>query len=342
MELMYNIGIILFGLMGVVLAGYIARQKNHHAHLICPLGQSCDSVINGKFSRFFGIRIEYIGLAYYLLVFGFYLLNALFPLSQTLVFGMLAVTTLAFVFSLHLLFTQLFLIKKWCTLCIGSSAISFMILVMSFLGFQSSFGDYLFGLHDVLIFIFGLAVIVGVIGSSMHAWTFVKFLRDFEISPRESRRLAMFGHVGWVAISVSLLSGIALVWTDIYRNIIGENNFTTMMLILLTLIVYEVVVNMVIAPHLVEIHFEEKEVEEHKHMSLRKNAFAFMAIGVASWYSLLFLITVPLFVSSLSILIGYCILLILVVVFALFVEHIFYTKALRRGVLELRDDADDE
>ncbi len=337
MELIYNIGIILFALAGVFLAGYIAKQKNHHAHLVCPLGHSCDAVINGKHSRFFGIRIEFIGLAYYLLTALFYLVNIFYSFPQSVVFGMLVVTTLSFVFSVHLLATQLFLIKKWCTLCIGSSAISFMILVMSFLGFQSSFGEYLFGYHDFLSWIFGLSVLVGVVSASLHARTFIKFLRDFEISKKESKRLAMFGHVGWVVITLSILSGAALVWTDLYHNITGGNQFTTMALILAILIVYEVVVNMLIAPHLVEIHFDEKEVEEHKHMSLRKSAFAFMAVGIVSWYIMLFLMTVPLSLSSLSILIIYFVFLILAVVFALFVEHLFYRKALRSGKIQIEE-----
>lgn len=328
MDLVYNIGLVLFGLAGTLLAGYIARQKNNQKHLTCPIGHSCDSIINGKYSKFFGARVEYIGLFYYLGITLFYGVNLFFTIPSNIVFVALLVTGISFLFAMHLLATQLFLIKKWCTLCIGSAAISFMILVMSFLGFTSSFGAYLFAYHDVLVWLFAAAVLVGVISSSLHAKTFIKFLRDFEVSEKESQRLSMFGHVGWVAITIASLSGLALVLTDEYGNITGGNEFTLMIMILGILIVYEVVVNMIIGPRLVGMHFDKNEtVPEHKHMMMRKSAFAFLAIGVASWYSLLLLLTVSFYsYSILALIVGYVVLLLLVVVLALYVENLFYKK----------------
>jgi uncharacterized membrane protein len=329
MDLIYTIGIIIFALAGAFISGYIARVKNKKEHLSCPFGENCDVVINSRFSRFFGIRNEIIGLVYYTAIVLFYISILFFSIPKNIIFYVLLITVLAFVFNLHLIFTQLIVIKRWCTICLGSSASSFLITVMAFLGFQASFGNYLFEMHDILIWVFIFMVIVGVIVTTLHARTFIFFLRDFEISQKEAKRLAMFSHTGWVAITFSFLSGLGLVLTDIYNNITGGSRFMVMLLIIGLLIVYEVVVNMFIGPKLIDVHFgDHPELEDHHHMMLRKTSFAFVAIGVVSWYSLLLLSTISFYkYSTIFLLLAYLILIIIAVVVSLYAEHIYYKRS---------------
>ena len=204
-----------------------------------------------------------------------------------------------------------------------------MILVLSFIGFQSSFGNYLFEYHDILNWVFIFMVFVGVITASLHAKTYMKFLRDFEISKREAHRLSMYSHTGWVAITIAFLSGLGLVLTDIYGNITEGSEFMVIIMVLGTLIVYEIIVNLFIGPKLVDVHFgDHPELEDHHHTMLRKTSFAFVAIGVVSWYVLLLLTTVSFYqYSTWFLMLMYVVLLVIGVLVALYAEHLFYKKS---------------
>jgi uncharacterized membrane protein len=329
MDLIYTIGIIIFGLAGAFISGYIAKTKNKGEHIVCPFGQNCNLVVNSRFSHFFGIRNEMIGLFYYIVVVLFYVALLFVSIPQNIIFYVLLITVLAFVFNLHLIFTQLIVIKKWCTTCLGSSATSFLITVMAFLGFQASFGNYLFEIHDVLKIVFVLMVIIGVVTSTLHARTFIFFLRDFVISKKEALRLSMFSHTGWVAITLALLSGLGLVLTDLYGNITGGPKFMVFLIIIGFLMVYEVVVNMFIGPKLIDVHFgDHPELEDHHHMMLRKTSFAFVAIGVVSWYSILLLSVISFYqYSTIFLLISYVVLLVLAVGVSLYAEHLYYKRS---------------
>lgn len=336
MSLIYTIGIIIFAIVGALLSGYIAKTKNKGTHLVCPLGQSCDTIINGRFSKFFGIRNEIIGLAYYLGITIFYGLSLFFNISSHIVFYVLLLTGFAFVFNLHLIVVQLIVLKKWCTTCLASSAASFMILVMSFLGFQASFGSYLFEIKDILKWIFMFMIIIGVIISSLHAKTFIKFLRDFEISKKESARLAMFSHIGWLAITLAVLAEIGLVLIDIYGNITGDPKFMPILMLLGILIVYEIVINMFIAPKLIDIHFgDHPELDDHEHSLLRKKAFAFVATGLVSWYMLLLFNTLSFYrYSTGALLLMYIIVLVVAVGISLYADNLYY----KRSVLVTKEE----
>lgn len=120
MELIYTIGIIIFAIAGVSLTWYIIKIKNKGQSLICPLGKSCDSVVHGRFSKFFGIKNEIIGLLYYVTITLVYVATLIFNVPQNIIFYILLVSSLAFIFNIYLVFVQLILLKKWCTTCLGS------------------------------------------------------------------------------------------------------------------------------------------------------------------------------------------------------------------------------
>lgn len=338
MDLFYTIIIIIFAVTGSFLAGYIAKIKNKGKSLVCILGHNCDPVIHSRFSKFFGLKNEMIGLLYYIVIALFYISTLIFNIPQNFVFYLLLIVVLAFIFSLYLLFTQLILLKKWCTTCLGSFIISFIILISSFLGFEASFGAYLFGIQDILQWIFMISIFVGIIVTSLHAKIFIRFLRDFEISRKESKRLAMFSHTALVAIAVTFLSGLSITLTDIYGNFTESSKFMVILIVLGILVAYEVIVNMVIAPKLVDIHFNEHpNIEGHHHTMLRKTSFSFVAIGVVSWYVLLLLSTIHFYeYSTLALLVLYIVLLLISIAIAMYAEHLYYKKSLysKRGNFE--------
>lgn len=339
MELIYTIGIIISAIAGLFISGYIAKNKNKGNQMLCPLGHNCDEVINGRFSKFLGLRVEFVGIIYYLAIAGFYLSILFINVPREIIFYVLALTGISFAFTVYLLIAQLIVIKKWCTTCLGSSAFSFLIVVMSFLGFEASFGDYLFGHHDVLNWIFVGSIIVGVLTTTLYARTFIKFLKDFKISEKESKRLTMLSQTGWVAIVMTFLAGLGLTLTDIYGNFTENSAYIVMIIILGIVFVYEIIVNMFVGPKLMDIHFgENSEFDDAQHMRLRKTAFAFLAVGVVSWYVLLLLNTLSFYkYSSGFLLIGYVVMLLIAVVVALFAENIFYRKSILVTVEEEKE-----
>lgn len=324
------IGIILSAIGGFLISLYIKKEKHQGEHMVCPLGQGCGTLVNGRFAKFLGVPLENVGMVYYGVIALFYTAVLFREVSPTLMWLSLLLTGGAFAFSLYLTIIQLFVVKKWCTLCLGSGAISFLILVLSFIGFDAQFIEFIYTYRDLLKWIYVAAVLIGTLVTTLHTRTFVKFLRDFKITRVEERRLSMLSHTAWVALGFAILAGIALVLTDTWREITGGSPFIIMTIISGVLIVYEVVVNMIVGPKLIDIHFgDHPEIDDVMHARERKMITAFITTGVVSWYVLLALTTFTWFGVSTGVLfVGYIILLVVAVLIALRTEHILYKKSL--------------
>lgn len=118
--------IIFLGFGGFLIASYIRHhKKNIQEALICPLKANCDTVIHSDYSKFLGIPVENLGMAYYMLIAGGYGLLIIFPsLELPLVTsGLMFATVCAFVFSIYLTLIQAFALRNWCTWCLISAAI---------------------------------------------------------------------------------------------------------------------------------------------------------------------------------------------------------------------------
>jgi uncharacterized membrane protein len=133
MILVAKILIILFSFGGFGLAGYIRYTKKKAAPLVCPLEGSCDTVVHSDYSKIFGIPVELLGMAYYLLIALLYLAFSLFPFAVPafLSYAVLGVTVSAFLFSLYLTAVQAFILKHWCTWCLISATICTAIFLLA-------------------------------------------------------------------------------------------------------------------------------------------------------------------------------------------------------------------
>ena len=323
-----TLGIIISAIGGVLLTRYIGNNKFSEEHMVCPIGNDCHSVVNSRFSKFFGISVEKIGMAYYGIIIFLYLATIFREVPQEVILAGLLLSGIGFAFSMYLTIIQIFVIKKWCTLCLGSGAISFVIVILAFLGFESSFVEFAYTHRDLLKWIYTLGVVVGTFVTTLHARIFINFLKDFVISAKEEKRLEMFSHTAWVAIGLSFLSGLGLVLTDRWEEYTDSNAFIVMVVIVGILIVYEVIVNMIVSPKLVGLHFgKEPEMEHHTHSLYRKVAFAMLGTGVVSWYSLLLLSVFNWFnYSSGELFVGYIVLIIIAVAITMLVELMIQRK----------------
>ena len=325
-----TLGIIISAIGGLLLTRYIASQK-HTGHLVCPDGENCAKMTNGKFSKFLGIQLEKLGTFYYALVAIIYFILLIREVPSWLVVAGLLLAGIGLAFSMYLTIVQVFGVKKWCTLCLGSMAISLLVFALAFLGFKGEFAEFAYTYRDLLKWLYVGGVIVGSLFTTLHAYIFVNFLNDFDITRNEERRLEMFSHSTWVALGLSFLAGLGILLTDYNFEYSQANQTIVMIIIVGMLIVYEVIVNMIIGPTLINMHFgDHPELDDHDHMMQRKISFAFVAIGVVSWYSLLLLSVFNWFsYSSGQILIGYVTLLIIGVFITSLVEVVMYRKSLR-------------
>lgn len=124
--------VVLLGLFGFLLASHIHNKKTNNKRLVCPLRSDCNTVINSDYSKMLGIPVEVLGMMYYAFIsisYGLYNLNFM-PDNFPMIF--LGVSFLATIFSVYLIFVQLFKIKQICVWCIGSAFICFLIFAVSF------------------------------------------------------------------------------------------------------------------------------------------------------------------------------------------------------------------
>jgi len=112
---------ITISIAGILLAGYLTLLDfTDTKTLFCPASSNCDIVRLSRYADFFGVPVAFIGLLGYTSI----LLTLILPLrasTRTLVFPILS--TIGFVFSLYLVFIQLFVLSSLCQWCMISFAL---------------------------------------------------------------------------------------------------------------------------------------------------------------------------------------------------------------------------
>lgn len=125
---------MMIGFIGLSITSYIHRKKQSALPLVCPIGSNCDNVVHSEYSELFHIPLEVIGALYYTIMTLTYALFLAFPElhSAGSAIIMLEMTSVAFFFSIYLVSIQAFVIKEWCTWCLGSTAICLVIFLIEF------------------------------------------------------------------------------------------------------------------------------------------------------------------------------------------------------------------
>ena len=283
MNVLLDAASLVLGLMGFGIAQHIFYKKHTGKPLVCPVRSNCNVVIHSDYSKFFGIPIEILGLLYYLTVVAYHLIHILLPgvLGPDIVLIALALSTIAFLFSMYLTAIQAFVLKQWCAWCLTSAGLSLSIFLLTVFSTPFPIAELL-GAHDRLFTIIHLAgVAIGVGSATVTDVLFFRFLRDYRISAEESGIMQALSQVIWFALFLLVLSGIALFVPSADRLIVS-GKFITKMLGILVLVVNGFVLNIIIAPKLAEISFSDENSPELG--KLRKLSFACGAISITTWY----------------------------------------------------------
>jgi len=121
---------LAIALIGFIDALYLTI--NHYSNSIppCFIAQGCDVVTTSQYAKLLGIPIALLGTLYYLFIFslGIYYLDK----KSLAILGILpAITAVGFVFSLYLIYLQLFVIKALCIYCLFSAGSSTSLFLIS-------------------------------------------------------------------------------------------------------------------------------------------------------------------------------------------------------------------
>lgn len=125
--------ISLLGLVGFFIARHIYSTKKKDKPLVCPIKFDCNSVVNSDYSKFLGAPVERMGMIYYSLIFLAYLLLSFIstPMPNFLTLILSLYSLGAFMFSLYLIYVQLFILKQFCSWCIASSFICLLVFIFT-------------------------------------------------------------------------------------------------------------------------------------------------------------------------------------------------------------------
>jgi len=291
-NILYYIVIIIAGLIGLSLSIYIGKKKRNGSQLVCPLGADCDAVIHSEYAKFFGIPLEVMGTLYYLVIVLGYLFFLIFPqiIDINLSFFLLTFSAIGFLFSIYLVFIQLFAIKQWCTWCLISAICSIFIFTISLLMSKMSFLPIIESYYGTVVTIYALGLIIGIAGASFTDLLFFKFLADFKLTMKENKILRFFSQIIWLGLAIIIISGIDLYLLNISTPL--SDIFIARMIIMSIIIVNGGFLNLYLAPKLVSLSFvmDDKKISKDI-VNTRKNAFTMAGISFVSWYSIFILST---------------------------------------------------
>lgn len=139
-ETVVKIVIAILGFAGFWVAKYIHQHKKaDSAPLVCPLKFNCHAVVHSDYSRFLGVPLEIYGMSYYAFIFLAYVyLSFISLLPLPMISFLIALSFIAFLFSLYLTFVQIFILKEGCFWCFVSAILSIIIFILTFISYDLS------------------------------------------------------------------------------------------------------------------------------------------------------------------------------------------------------------
>jgi len=306
---------------GLGVALYIYYTKKYKQQLVCPIGSDCNVVITSRYAKFLGVSLEYWGMFYYAVIFASYITLILAPhlLSEFFLSGLIILTSVAFFFSLYLLFVQAFLLRQWCIWCLLSAMLSIMIFIVSLASIDFAV-VFLAEITTIIEAVHTLGFMLGIGGATTALFLFFKFLRDFVIDENELQTLKGISEIVWLGLVFVLISQFISYVTKI-EILASSGPFLLQTIALFVVAVSGAVLMIIFTPFLTAIPFNETAKGHHHSLteSLRKPLFITGAIALSSWY-FAFIMDYLLGYKLTVLLLAYIIVLVTVIATALLLE----------------------
>lgn len=138
MSTVFTASFITLAIAGIADAGYLVWKHYRHnaGPLVCPLDHDCSKVTESRWSTIFWVRNEVLGLLFYISMLVAGLAVFFMPAFSLFSFSLPSLITLSaaagLLFSLFLLWVQLYKIKDYCFYCMLSALINLLLFANSF------------------------------------------------------------------------------------------------------------------------------------------------------------------------------------------------------------------
>lgn len=128
----FETSFIVLSFLGMLDVGYLAYKHVQKKPLVCPINHNCSEVTESKWSNMFGVRNEYMGMAYYGSLFVGGVASFLYPTHHVPIYLFLfCATVLGVIYSVFLVSLQAFVIKNYCFYCMISALLSLLLFFNS-------------------------------------------------------------------------------------------------------------------------------------------------------------------------------------------------------------------
>lgn len=132
-RLLYRLSLLLV-LVGTLISVYLSYVQLVNAPMICVEGDlfNCDVVQSSAYAKIFGVPIAYLGLLAYLIIGGLLLLQDRVPLLRS--YGVVlqfAVIFFAFIYSMYLVYLQVFVLEALCQWCLAHEIVMTLLFVIT-------------------------------------------------------------------------------------------------------------------------------------------------------------------------------------------------------------------
>lgn len=314
--------LIFAAFAGFIVSFNIFRKKRTKKPLVCPLKSDCNTVINSRFSSLLGIPLEIWGMIYYGLIAVSYGGIIAFPnlIHPSLLFVTLSLTTIGFLFSIYLTCVQAFAIRQWCVWCLTSAGLCTIIFFTTILGASYSLADILISHFEIILTAAMTGLALGIGGITIYNVFFIKFLQDLKISQSENEILKTISQIIWLAIFIFATAVLGLLPS--LSDPSSANQIAVGVVILLVIITNESILNIFVAPKLIDISFGKRHAHEAGELHrLRQLSFVISITSLLSWYALLAISLISHLAFS-QLLLIYLILIIIGFVFGLIGDKI--------------------
>jgi uncharacterized membrane protein len=129
----FKLATAILALFGFFVARHIYKEKRASRPLICPIKFDCQTVVHSDYSKFLGVPVEIFGMIYYVFIFSSYFALAFLGsvLPQGYIIFLALISVFAFLFSMYLIFIQMFVLRKFCSWCLVSAFICSLIFLLT-------------------------------------------------------------------------------------------------------------------------------------------------------------------------------------------------------------------
>jgi hypothetical protein len=154
----------------------------------------------------------------------------------------------------------------------------------------------------VSIILHVLSVVLGMGAALVSDILFSSYIVDKKINPTENRTLSLLSRVIWISLSLIVLTGIAIFFSNPDKYL-HSAKFITKMSIVGVLIINGILFMKVTHQGLKKLNFTDTNIN-HKLVRVRKLSFAFGAVSMTSWLSAFVLGSLSVVPLSLPVLLG--------------------------------------